>query len=241
MELIGFFACVLGFLVLVGVLNGTGFLHREPEEYQDLPEPPLMDRRAAPIVKQKGPGESRGCFLMVHGFPSSPALYRRAAEQAEAAGYDVLVPLLPGFGRDPEVFTGTNFSMWYAALRDVYRRERPRYEFFHLVGSSMGGALALTLAEEFSGTEMAPTTVTTAAAPVFLNSLLRDRTVKSPALYAVRMISWFVRYRPEKEPQPGAEPPDIDGDSEWVGYTGLFPRQIYSLKLGVKRTRRRFF
>ncbi len=226
-------------ILAVLILNGTAIFHREAGNYQDLPVRPVMDSRAEPIVRQRGPEESRGCFLFIHGFPSSPALYRRAAEQAEAAGYDVLAPLLPGFGRDPEVFTQTNFTMWYAALRDLYLRERPRYGYFHVVGSSMGGALTLTLAAEFSGTEYAPTSVTTAAAPVFLNSLLRDREVQSPALYLVRFISWFIRYRPAAPARPGEEPPDRDGDSGWVGYHGLFPRQIYSLNLAIKRVRRR--
>lgn len=227
-----------GSLLFLGLvtffLNEFPLFLRESADYSSLPEAPVMDPRAEPIIRQTG---RKGCFLLVHGFPSTPALYRRTAEQAEAAGYDVLVPLLPGCGTDPEIFKKTTFPMWYQFLKDLYLRERGKYEVFHVVGSSMGGALTLTLAAEFSGTEKAPTTITTAAAPTFINSLLRHRVLHAPALYLVRFVSWLTPFIP-----PGRDPserPDVDGDSEWVGYHGIFTRQVYSLKMGLFCLRRR--
>jgi len=94
--------------------------------------------------------------------------------------------------------------------------------------------LTLKLAEEFSASkEYAPDAIITIAAPVFINSLLRHGILKNPLYYLVRTIGWFIKsYRPANITAESEN--NDDGRGRWRGYSGYYPRQTYSLKLGLK-------
>jgi len=88
----------------------------------------------------------RGFALLVHGFLGTPADLRALGEALHREGWTVEAPLLPGFGPDLETLPRRRWREWPAFLGRVLEREagrRPRV----LVGHSMGGALALVLAE----------------------------------------------------------------------------------------------
>ncbi|HET7397437.1 MAG TPA: alpha/beta fold hydrolase [Intrasporangium sp.] len=86
--------------------------------------------------------------LMSHGFTGSPVSVRAWAEHLAEHGHTVSVPLLPGHGTTWRELNRTTWQQWYAALDDELRRLAERADHVFVAGLSMGGALALRLAEE---------------------------------------------------------------------------------------------
>ncbi len=223
------FMCATAVLLIIILLNTTSFLYHEDPHYTVPEKSRLMSKETGSFFIEKG---SSKAILFVHGFPSTPAVYRWPAEQVSKEGWDVSAPLLPGFGTTYEDLLDTNFSQWYAYLKDVYMKMRGKYSFLAVVGTSMGGALTLKLAEELSASQtMAPDAVVTIAAPVFINSVLRYGIRKNPLYSIVRTIGWFIKYyKPANVAEESGN--NIDGRGRWRGYSGNYPRQTYSLKLG---------
>ncbi len=227
--------CVTASLLILILFNETPFLYHEDPRYTLPEESELMSSETGSFTIENS---SEKAILFVHGFPSTPAVYRWPAKQVSRAGWDVSAPLLPGFGTTYEDLLSTNFSQWYAYLKKTYLEMRKKYKVVAIVGTSMGGALALKLAEEFSSSEQyAPDAVITIAAPVFINSLLRYGILKNPLYYVVRTIGWFIKsYRPVNVSTESEN--NTDGRGRWRGYSGNYPRQTYSLKLGLKGIKR---
>jgi carboxylesterase len=63
-------------------------------------------------------------------------------------GYSVLVPLLPGHGRNLDAFRRSRAEQWISAARDALHGMRTRYPSVSVVGLSMGGALGVLIAAE---------------------------------------------------------------------------------------------
>lgn len=103
---------------------------------------PLPARSAQPFEL---PGD-RASALLLHGFSGCPIEVRLVGDVLSAAGVACRAPLLPGHGqRDPMVLAHTRHTQWLDAAWAAWREldeDRPRF----IVGSSMGGALAILLA-----------------------------------------------------------------------------------------------
>ena len=194
----------------------------------------VFDPRCRPIVMEQVKPSERA-VIMVHGFPSTPNTYAYAAERAYQAGYDVYVPLLPGFGTKPEDLEHTTFSQWYAYLAEFYETVRARHAFTAVIGTSMGASMTLRLGEDYSGTVQKPHALVTVAAPVFLNSI-RDRSIKDWKMYLARTAALF--YSSIKTGIHVGKEEENDGDEQWIGYTGQFVRSglsfLYALK-GIRK------
>jgi carboxylesterase len=63
-------------------------------------------------------------------------------------GYTVLAPLLPGHGTAIEDMESRSWSDWLHAARDAFNTLAKNCEDIYVAGLSMGGLLALILAEE---------------------------------------------------------------------------------------------
>jgi carboxylesterase len=86
--------------------------------------------------------------LVLHGFTGAPASVRPWGEHLADEGFSVLVPRLPGHGTTWQELNKTRWTDWYAeASRSLDRLARDCDEVF-VCGLSMGGCLALRLAEE---------------------------------------------------------------------------------------------
>jgi carboxylesterase len=86
--------------------------------------------------------------LVLHGFGSTVQSVAPVAEGIAERGFAVSAPLLPGHGRTVAAFGATGFPDWLAGARDELRALASRCRGTAVVGLSMGGALALTLAAE---------------------------------------------------------------------------------------------
>jgi len=86
--------------------------------------------------------------LMLHGFGDTPQTVARQAQALHLQGFSVHAPLLPGHGRSLRAFRASNAAQWHAAARDAYRALCDTHDAVSIVGLSMGGALATSLAAE---------------------------------------------------------------------------------------------
>lgn len=92
-------------------------------------------------------GDSTG-VLLVHGFTGSPASMRPWGEHLCAAGFSVRVPRLPGHGTSWQDMNRTTWSDWYGEVATALSELKATCEEVFVAGLSMGGCLALRLAEE---------------------------------------------------------------------------------------------
>ena len=194
----------------------------------------VFDARCLPIILEHDE-VVEGAIIMVHGFPSTPYTYEGASRIAHEAGYDVFVPLLPGFGTDVKDLAHTTYAQWYGYLREYYLEKRNHYPRLYVIGTSMGGAMTLDLAQEFSQTDYAPDAVVTIAAPIYLNNM-REGFIMSPLSYFARTFALFMTTL-SASVFHGKEEPN-DGDENWIGYKGQFPRAGLSFLGALKRIRR---
>lgn len=105
---------------------------------------------AMPILESAQPFHTttgRIGVLFVHGFTGSPASLRPWAERVAAAGHRVYLPRLPGHGTIWQELAVTGWRDWYGAAENAYVALEKDCDQVIVCGLSMGGALALRLAE----------------------------------------------------------------------------------------------
>lgn len=85
--------------------------------------------------------------LLLHGLTGQPASMRPWAEHLAAAGLTVRLPLLPGHGTRWQDLNQTRWTDWYAGAEQALQELTARCQSVFVCGLSMGGTLALRLAE----------------------------------------------------------------------------------------------
>jgi carboxylesterase len=104
----------------------------------------------APVLPGAEPysatGDGRGA-LVLHGFTGNPQSMRGLALVLADAGFTVEMPLLPGHGTDVADMVPTRWEDWSAAAEAAYLDLAARSDAVVVVGLSMGGMLAVWLAE----------------------------------------------------------------------------------------------
>lgn len=98
---------------------------------------------AAPYRNSGGPTG----VVMCHGFTGTPQSLRPWAEHLAAAGLTVDLPLLPGHGTTWQDMARTGTDDWFATVEEALERVRADCDDVFVMGLSMGGCLALRLAE----------------------------------------------------------------------------------------------
>lgn len=91
-------------------------------------------------------GDARGA-LVLHGFTGNPQSMRGLALALADAGFTVELPLLPGHGTDIADLVPTRWTQWCEAAEDAFSALAARCDAVAVVGLSMGGSLAVWLAE----------------------------------------------------------------------------------------------
>jgi carboxylesterase len=222
-------------VVLWMIWNVTLFGYKE-KNVEPLPAQidQVFDSRCLPIVLEHEE-ISKGAIIMIHGLPSTPYCYDFAAHKAYEDGYDVFVPLLPGFGTKPENLENTSYSQWFSYMKEYYLDKRSQYKKVYIIGTSMGGAMTLHLSETFADTPQSPDAVCTIAAPVFLNNI-KEGIVKHWSYYIARTVALFTPSM--KTGIHLGKNVENDGDELWIGYKGAFIRVgisfLHALK-GIKK------
>ncbi len=85
--------------------------------------------------------------LLLHGWTSTPYEMRALARRLNAAGYTVSAPLLSGHGTVPYALEHVTHKDWIADAQRYYDDLRGTCEKVFVGGMSMGGSLALIVAQ----------------------------------------------------------------------------------------------
>ncbi|MCU1675495.1 MAG: putative esterase/lipase [Frankiales bacterium] len=93
------------------------------------------------------PGGPVGVVLC-HGYTGTPQSLGDWPAALAAAGFAVECPLLPGHGLNWRAMSGTRWTHWYGAVDAAFTDLQSRCDEVFVMGLSMGGTLALRLAEE---------------------------------------------------------------------------------------------
>ena len=95
----------------------------------------------------RGPHKERA-LLLLHGFSSSPAVYRELIPSLPA--YDAIVcPILPGHGESISAFTTVKAKQWVSAAETSCESLLQEYQKVDVLGLSLGGLLACHLSQRF--------------------------------------------------------------------------------------------
>ncbi|MBR5344843.1 MAG: alpha/beta fold hydrolase [Clostridia bacterium] len=86
--------------------------------------------------------------LLLHGFTGSVAHMRPLGEKLHEAGFTVKGINLPGHASTLEDMKACTWEDWVGAGRDAVKELRAKYPCVSVAGLSMGGCIALILAEE---------------------------------------------------------------------------------------------
>lgn len=91
--------------------------------------------------------------LVIHGFTGTPESIRPWAEGFHEAGFTVLAPTLPGHGTTVDDLNQTQWVDWYQKVESAFLELKKNCDRVFVAGFSVGGALALRLAQ-IRGSEM---------------------------------------------------------------------------------------
>lgn len=95
-------------------------------------------------------GEDRKkALLLLHGFGSSPAVYREILPMLIPLYDAVLCPLLPGHGESVAAFSIAKASDWLRVAEQHCEALVKDYEHVDVLGLSLGGLLACALSQRF--------------------------------------------------------------------------------------------
>lgn len=165
-------------------------------------------------------GDDHG-VLLLHGFTGSAAHMRLIGEGLHARGFTVEAINLPGHARSLEAMAQTGWQDWLDAAKEAFLRLDKTCKYVSVAGLSMGGCLALLIAQTLQ-----PTAIATISAPMgVLNPLLPFAGIAAPF---VRRIMWRSR---EGSPYPLDERYDY-------GYPGFPTRCGSDLNRLIRQARR---
>lgn len=166
--------------------------------------------------------------LLLHGFGGGPFEMAPLARALTDAGLAVLVPTLPGHDENLDAFARTRWSDWLQAARAHYEKLEAQYGRVAVVGQSMGGSLALRLAQLYE-----PAAAALLAAPVFLYSF-RPWAMRSPLMPFMGLLR---KVRPIWKTGPGN--PRSREIAPWRGYEGAVPLEaLHSFNVALRQVRR---
>jgi carboxylesterase len=106
--------------------------------------------QATPVMPGAEPfdlGDGPVGVLLCHGFTGTPQSMRPWGEHLAEAGFTVHCPLLPGHGTRWQDANNSTEDDWYEALSAALDRLAARCTAVVVAGLSMGGTLAIRLAE----------------------------------------------------------------------------------------------
>jgi carboxylesterase len=99
---------------------------------------------AEPYAGGSGPNG----VLLCHGFTGSPRSMRPWAEHLESDAFRVVLPRLPGHGTTWQEMNQTRWEDWYTHVDRAFTDLHAECERVFVCGLSMGGGLAIRIAEQ---------------------------------------------------------------------------------------------
>tara|TARA_Y100000588_G_C14229016_1_gene914424 strand:- start:1387 stop:2151 length:765 start_codon:yes stop_codon:yes gene_type:complete len=99
-------------------------------------------------IHKVGPQKSKA-LLMLHGFSSSPAVFRLLMPKIVKSYDSIIVPALPGHATSIKDFATAKASEWIKTCEDVCSDLVGQYGKVDVLGLSLGGLLATHLSNRF--------------------------------------------------------------------------------------------
>ncbi len=169
-----------------------------------------------------------GC-LLIHDFTGTPANMRPLGNYLHERGFTVLGVCLKGHGTSLEDMLKCSWRDWLWDAREAFQRLKDECKAVSVIGLSMGGVLALILAEQYE-----------VASCITLGTPMK---LINKTSYFVPFISPFV---PKIRPwiKKADAPNDITYDvlSEYaIGYDGLPVPKIYDLMKLMRTARKNLY
>ena len=191
----------------------------------------LLPRGADGVIRGAEPaafdGGTRGGVLLLHGCGDTPQAVRDLAAALAARGWTTRAPLLPGHGRSLADFARSRAPHWIAHARQELEALRERHDEVHLVGLSMGGAIAAIIAAEDAEAGRAPRSLALLAPYVDM-----PRPVRRLAR-CHRLFTPFVPYAAGRSERSIHDP---EAAARTLGYGVLTPRLLRELLRIVERS-----
>ncbi len=107
-------------------------------------------RKCAQPIELVGKPRSKKAVVALHGYTGYPGELALPAKELHKAGYDLFVPRYPGHGTSGKDFLSTRGADWIGEGERAVKEALENYAEVSLIGHSMGGAIAVILAERFS-------------------------------------------------------------------------------------------
>lgn len=151
------------------------------------------------------PGAAQPQALLFHGLAGTPFEVAPVARALEADGLPAHTPLLPGHGGSVEAYLASSFAEWRAFARAEYRRLAARGPVL-LGGYSLGGILALDIAENAEGAALVPPLgLLLLATPLSFGAWRRDLRLRGPGSWRFRWLPLTARLWPVIHVPPRSE------------------------------------
>ena len=146
------------------------------------PEKSFSDAVCQPFLLEGG---EHG-VLLLHGFTGSAAHMRPLGERLHAQGFTVMGVNLPGHARSMEAMAETGWQDWLDVAKEAFHSLQSRCRYASVAGLSMGGCLALLIAQQ-----MQPTAAVAISAPMGVkNPLLPLAGIAAPFM---KRVMWRSR------------------------------------------------
>lgn len=168
-----------------------------------------------------GARDARAAVLCLHGLTGTPYEVRPLGEALARSGLRAFGPELPGHNRTPEELSRVRHGEWLDAAREALAALRAAHARVAVVGLSLGGLLALSLASESA-----------VAAIAVVGTPLRLRIPLLPLLPAVRRVVPYVRKA------TGSDIHDAEARARHPSYDRMplaSVEQLRALQLSVRR------
>ncbi len=141
------FVAILFFLIFFLYIK-TGFLQKDKIDKEDFQFWNYTNEGIIPGTESFFlKGNSSKCWIMIHGYTSTPDELREAANAVNNKFNDSVYAIrLYGHGMPPSNLLNYTIFDWYNQIKETVQRNRCTY----LLGSSMGAGFVLRYAEEYS-------------------------------------------------------------------------------------------
>lgn len=163
--------------------------------------------------------------LMLHGLTGNPSELVTLGKALADAGYAVYAPRHPGHGTSRSDLMKSDASDWVRNSLDAYLDLKADYQTIHVLGHSMGGLLATTVAMVFDAPKLM------LLAPAFLLS-----TNKVPwTIFESHFRKFRVRNRPMAEGSDNSEYQNRMHTEYWSDELILPVANLFRLSMRVKK------
>lgn len=158
--------------------------------------------------------------LLLHGFTGSAAHMRPLGEALNRQGFTVMGINLPGHAVSMDDMAQTSWQDWLDAAKEAFYQLQGRCRYASVAGLSMGGCLALIIAQQ-----MQPTAAVTISAPM---------GVRNPLLPLAGLASVFM---PRVMWRSRTDTADVLDDRYDYGYPGFPTRCAADLQRIIRMAR----